>query len=451
MKMKILSITAQKPDSTGSGVYLTELVRGFAKEGIDQAVIVGIGKTDTVNLPEEVRVFPVHFETDELPFPVVGMSDEMPYRSTRYSEMTEEMTAQFAETFRRRLAEAVAEFQPDVILCHHLYFLAALVCEACKSKKRNCEADSGIVCAGNGGDGDSAPQRICVYGISHGSDLRQFKKNPWQREFIAKWIPGLDGIFALHEEQKAEICTLFGCGKEKVRVIGTGYNSDVFFIEENRKEERCGKCADGSDDVAKVDDADRTADLRLIFAGKISEKKGVKSLIRAMDFLGASVHLTLAGGAGNEQEYKEICELAEKSPCRIEFTGRMAQKELAERMNQNDIFILPSFYEGLPLVMVEAMACGLHVVCTDLPGIQPWLNANIPANGVVFVEPPEMVNEDEPVEESLPAFERRLAEAVRVAAKAELPRREDVERISWDGLCGRLSEMLRRIAGERIF
>ena len=31
--MKILSVTAQKPDSTGSGIYLTELVRGFKKKG----------------------------------------------------------------------------------------------------------------------------------------------------------------------------------------------------------------------------------------------------------------------------------------------------------------------------------------------------------------------------------------------------------------------------------
>ena len=40
--MKILSITAQKPNSTGSGVYLTEVVRQFAKEGHEQAVVAGV-------------------------------------------------------------------------------------------------------------------------------------------------------------------------------------------------------------------------------------------------------------------------------------------------------------------------------------------------------------------------------------------------------------------------
>lgn len=401
--MKILSITAQKPDSTGSGVYLTELVRGFEKMGIGQAVITGISVKDSVNFAESVQVFPVYFETEKLPFPVVGMSDEMPYRSTRYSDMTEDMTERFADVFRRTLAKAVEEFQPDVILCHHLYFLAALVRENVKSG---------------------------VYAISHGSDLRQFKKNPWQRAFIAKWIPKLDGIFALHKEQKTEICEVFGCEDEKVRVIGTGYNSDVFYIEEKTESEKW----------------ETGESLRLIFAGKISEKKGVKSLIRALEYLrdmtGKDICLTLAGGAGDEGEYQEIRTLAKESPCQIEFAGRLTQKELAKRLNQSDIFVLPSFYEGLPLVVVEAMACGLRVVCTDLPGIKPWLNENIPEHGVVFVEPPVMVNEDEPVEELLPAFERRLAEAICKAQKTRLSKCEEVERISWDSLCGKLKEIL---------
>ena len=37
--MKILSITAQKPSSTGSGIYLTELVKEYARQGFCQAVL----------------------------------------------------------------------------------------------------------------------------------------------------------------------------------------------------------------------------------------------------------------------------------------------------------------------------------------------------------------------------------------------------------------------------
>ena len=73
--MRILSVTAQKVDSTGSGVYLTELVRGFAKAGHQQAVICGTTWQDRICLPEGVAVYPVYYNTEELPFPICGMSD----------------------------------------------------------------------------------------------------------------------------------------------------------------------------------------------------------------------------------------------------------------------------------------------------------------------------------------------------------------------------------------
>ena len=398
--MKILSITAQKPDSTGSGVYLTELVKGFHKMGHQQAVIAGVTEEDEIQLPQTVEVFPVYYKTKELPFPVAGMSDEMPYESTRYSDMTEQMTEQFRNTFGRKIAEVTERFQPDVILCHHLYYLTSLVRELCPEKK--------------------------VYGISHGSDLRQMQKNPWQREYIQEQIGMLDQIFALHQEQKEEICRCYRCGEEQIQVIGTGYNSDVFYLSSEKKEERTVK--------------------RLIFAGKISEKKSVKSLLRSISYIPDAkdqIEIALAGGYGNEEEYSEICRLAQECPCKVTFLGKLPQKALAQELNQSDIFILPSFFEGLPLVIIEAMACGLRVVCTDLPGIQNWLQANIPENGVIFVEPPLMTNADEPILESIPAFEQRLANAILEVQHSRKPEQEAVKKISWDGLCLKLDEYFR--------
>ena len=120
--MRILSVTAQKVDSIGSGVFLTELVKGFAKQGHEQAVVCGTVREDIICLPDGVRLFPVFYKSEALPFPICGMSGEMPYESTRYCDMTEEMTGQLRDAFRKVLETAVAEFQPDVILCHHLYF-----------------------------------------------------------------------------------------------------------------------------------------------------------------------------------------------------------------------------------------------------------------------------------------------------------------------------------------
>jgi len=391
--MRILSVTAQKMDSTGSGVFLTELTRGFDKLGHRQAVVCGMAPEDTLCPIPGVDVFPVRYKTGELPFPVCGMSDEMPYESTRYRDLNGEMTGQLFSAFRSKLREAVDAFQPDVILCHHLYFLAALV--------REMYPD------------------IPVYGQCHGSDLRQIKKNPWQREWITGNIRNLDGVFALHAQQKETILETFGIPEEKVFTLGTGYHSGVFYLNEDAKSRRIpGK-------------------QRLIFAGKLSEKKGLCSLLRALSHLKhpECYELALAGGYGNAGEYRQICHLAEYAPCPVTFLGRLNHQELALEMNKSDIFILPSFYEGLPLVLIEAMACGLRTVCTDLPGIRPWLDRAIPENGTVFVEPPRMHNEDEPFPEDLPAFEARLARAIEIAQQRSLPDPALVGRVSWDSLC----------------
>ncbi|MBO5322830.1 MAG: glycosyltransferase [Oscillospiraceae bacterium] len=396
--MRILSITAQKPDSTGSGVFLTELVKGFRELDCPQAVVCGTVAGEEVSFPEGVMVFPVCYQTEELPFPVCGMSDEMPYESTRYRDLDGKMTQQLRQAFCARIAEAVEDFLPDVILCHHLYFIASLVRQMYP--------------------------RIPVYGQCHGSDLRQIETNPWQRQWIKEQIPKLDGIFALHEVQKERICQIFDLPAHRVRVMGTGYNSNVFFQNQSL--------------------ARNPEKTRYLFAGKLSEKKGVYSLLRCLRYLKQPERseLYLAGGCGSEEELEKVHKMAETCPCPVTFLGKLDQAALAAQMNQCDVFVLPSFYEGLPLVLIEAMACGMRTVCTDLPGIQPWLAQALPDSGAIFVTPPAFRNADEPIPEELPAFEMRLAAAMEAAARTHLPDGEQVARLSWGALCRRLMTIM---------
>ena len=107
-------------------------------------------------------------------------------------------------------------------------------------------------------------------------------------------------------------------------------------------------------------------------------------------------------------------------------------------MNRCDVFVLPSFYEGLPLVLIEAMACGMKTICTDLPGIQPWLNQAMDNCDTIFVTPPQMKNSDEPIVETLPEFEICLAEALELAAASPLPDPTRVMHLSWRSLCQKL-------------
>lgn len=395
--MKILSITAQKPHSTGSGVYLTQLVRAWDAMGCRQAVAAGLAPGDRTHFPAAVDLFPVHYETADLPFPVVGMSDEMPYPSTRYRDLSPEMVRQLSRTFRQAVQQAVEALDPDLVVCHHLYLLTALVRQW-------------------------LPQRRVV-GVCHGSDLRQLGKNPLARDLIQENIPRLDGIFALHHQQRQEILRLFPCAAEKVRVAGAGYDPTVFF---------------------PAVDPRTGPEKHLIFAGKVTEKKGVFSLLRALERLPyprEALRVTLAGGHGPQGEFDAIQALAKASPYPVALPGPLPQPQLAELLREGDVFVLPSFFEGLPLVNLEAMACGCRVVCTDLPGIAQWYDSNLPGHGTLFVPPPPMGNLDEPDPQALPAFEARLAAALVQALDAPRTPAPDLSPLSWGAVA-------RRIAGE---
>lgn len=396
--MNILTISAQKPDSTGSGVYLAETVRGFERLGHRVQAVCGVDAADEPFVSKTCRLHTVRFNTAELPFPVVGMSDVMPYASTRYRDLTPAMVEQFKVAFAAAVKEAVREAQPDLVICHHLYLLTALV------------AQMGLACP--------------VVAVCHNTDLRQMRSHGLERDFIRAGIQRLDGILALHDAQIPEIAQVFGVDPARIRVVGTGYNDAVFYPVEGLRE---------------------LGLVRVAYAGKIARAKGVSSLLACLGrlpFAPGTFELRMAGGHGVPEEYQEARALAEKAPYPVTFEGKLSQPDLARLYNASDVFVLPSFCEGLPLVVVEALACGCKVVVTDLPGLRPWVTSQMPGAPVVYVEPPRMAGPDEPVAQDLPGFEERLAAALVEAAEMSQPTaaqaRACTGNLSWTMLAERM-------------
>ena len=414
LHMRILNVSAQKPDSTGSGVYLAETVRCQVAAGHDVAVVAGVAADDASELSEGVLFRPVRFDTEALPFHVAGMSDQMPYPATRYCDMTPSMTAAFAASFARVFEELDEAFGPDVVLCHHLYLATAVAVETFAHRR--------------------------VFAVCHSTDLRQMGKHGLERDRIVAAMRRLTGVFALHEAQKEEIVRVYGVDPARVHVVGTGFNAAIFNV---------GK-SDACDDDVRAG-----APVELVYAGKIWKKKGVPSLLEAVDLIetahqegarrggGSSprLRLCLAGGHNDPGEYAGIVARAARCVSDVAFLGRLSQTDLAQAYRRADIFVLPSFFEGLPLVVIEALACGCKVVTTDLPGIRPWLDANAPGAPIVYVAPPLMRGVDEPFEDELPAFERRLADAIEACILLEAAP-FDVSHLSWEGLTARIVEAL---------
>ena len=402
--MRILHVIAQKPDSTGSGVYLHQLVSSLCSRGIEQAVLCGIDDGDSVNLPAAVRAFPVVFNTPQLPFHLCGMSDEMPYPSTRYRDLTPAMLEAWQGAYRQRLREALDAFNPDVVVCNHLYLLTALAVEEVQAR----------------------PRRIPVLGICHNTCLRQLSQHGLERERIHAAIPQLSRVLALHSAQAAQISEFFGIPQERIGIIGTAYDSRAFRplgVKPSLEGEPHGE--------PRID---------LCYAGKISYKKGVHSLLAALNLLPCRpgvVRLRLCGGVSNSFQKTAIELLMRENRQDVRLLGRVSLEELVGVMQTSQVFVLPSFYEGLPLVVVEALACGCKVVVSELPGLRPWIEEKLPGAPVWYVPLPRMTDVDEPLKRDLPAFEQRLADAIREAVLAP-PKTVDCSHLTWDALAARL-------------
>jgi glycosyltransferase involved in cell wall biosynthesis len=124
---------------------------------------------------------------------------------------------------------------------------------------------------------------------------------------------------------------------------------------------------------------------RLLFVGNLSERKGVTDLLQALShpgFANLRFELVLAGGgdvAGYQTKANQLG--LEKM---VHFTGWSEQKQVAALMAQADVLVLPSYDEGLPLVILEALANGVAVVCTPVGEIPSALHHGVTA---CFVQP----------------------------------------------------------------
>jgi len=413
--VRILHVIAQKPGQTGSGTFLLNLIRVAARRGHAQCLIAGIASGDLdydQYLPENLLFIPVLFGTGELPFPVPGMSDEMPYPSTRYREMTDEMLSLWKRAFTRALKEAAA-FHPDLIIVHHLWLLAVLVKEL---------------------------YPLCpIIAVCHGTEFRQLISVDRLSDEVIAGCRQLNRILALTTLQKKDIETLYGINRERIIVTGSGFNRGIFYPP--------GKRA-------------RNDKTKALYAGKLSGAKGVPSLLRAVSQLplAESDFQLILAGSGSGHEYEEIRSLANACSFKIHFTGQLPQAQLGQLMRECHLFIMPSFYEGLSLVTLEALASGLWVVSSELPGMHEWVGPRLTETGIVeYVPLPRLRAADVPFREDLPLYEEKLTYGiVKQLARVKLHNsepeegwREIVAKYSWEAVFSKIEDIYRGLGKDK--
>jgi glycosyltransferase involved in cell wall biosynthesis len=376
MNGRILHVLSQRPSRTGSGVTLEAVVRLAGQAGWDQAAVVGVPAGEpapaVADLPAR-RIFPVTFadgsgKQADLPFPVPGMSDVMPYPSSVWSRLTADQLARYRRVWRDHLAGVIARFRPHVIHANHVWLVSSLL-------------------------PDIAPQMPLLV-TCHATGLRQMQLCDHLADEVVAGCRRARHFFALRQDHRDQLARLLEVDAGRITVTGVGFRDDLFHRSDRTKP-----------------DPDS-----LLFVGKYSRAKGLPWLLDAFDRLRrrrpAAVLHVAGDGSGPEAEQLRQ-RMAAMAPAVVRH-GQLGQHDLAGLMRRCRVCVLPSFYEGVPLVLAEAAACGCRVVATDLPGVMEQLAHHLGE----FLHPvalPELAGIDTPVPEQLPAFVDRLCEGLSAA------------------------------------
>ena len=190
--------------------------------------------------------------------------------------------------------------------------------------------------------------------------------DPWHRRFFYKIaMKKSNKIIAVSNETKESIIKREKFSPDKILVIPSGLNIDKY-----------------SRDVSGMKKVQKNDSLFVIgVVARLNYIKGHVFLIRALKEVKAvfpNFQCRLIG----DGEYKPVInELVQKLGLseHVQFMG--FRRDIPEQLKQLDVFVLPSLSEGLPMVILEAMAASVPIVASSVGGIPEVIKNNV--NGIL--------------------------------------------------------------------
>ena len=196
----------------------------------------------------------------------------------------------------------------------------------------------------------------------HGSDIKILPKlkSQW-RQLITEALTQAAAVIAVSQELRREVLQL-GVPVDKVYCIPNGVDCRLFSAAGSHRPDKDG--------------------WHLLYVGRFVEAKGLRVLLAALAKVrsqGRDVSLTLIGGhstTGTAEPFLSQVKALNLSE-HVSFEAAVPWEELPPYMAAADLFVLPSFSEGLTTSLVEAMACGLPVVATRCGGPEEVVNEEV--------------------------------------------------------------------------
>ena len=208
-------------------------------------------------------------------------------------------------------------------------------------------------------------------------DFHPKERIDYFEKYFLKNIIKSDAIITGSEFSKREILENLDFKDEDVHVIYHGIDHNLFRV---------------------YDDLNIDSELpkKFIFSvGSIEPRKNLIGLLKAYNLLSNDIKdeykLVLAGFKGWEND--EIMNIINKNKENIIYLGFISDIELAKVYNLSSCFVFPSFYEGFGLPVLEAMACGAPVVCSDSSSLP-----EVGEDAVVYCNPYDIENIKDKIE-----------------------------------------------------
>jgi glycosyltransferase involved in cell wall biosynthesis len=190
------------------------------------------------------------------------------------------------------------------------------------------------------------------------SEIKDMHFSYWDEKMLMNDSQGCNGVdfFLVPSKFVKDSLLQSGIQESKIKMVPYGVNIQQFNPVENKK---------------------ISGNLKLLFVGSITYRKGIHRLLNVIHKM-PNVEVYLAGTYDKSSKIY----LNYKDYENIHFLGFITRDILNDLYNECDVFVLPSFCEGMAMVGLEAMASGLPMICTSYSGVNDVVEDGV--NGFVY-------------------------------------------------------------------
>jgi glycosyltransferase involved in cell wall biosynthesis len=165
------------------------------------------------------------------------------------------------------------------------------------------------------------------------------------KPFVLKWaLRAASFVAVFTEDQQLAMHQRYGIDASRIKIIPNGVGEQFYYDKPRAPHQK----------------------FRLLFVGRLEAQKNLQLLLRALDSVSEQFDTTIVGEGSQLDELQAT--VASLKLANVTFAGRADGEDLLHLYREADAFVLPSEREGMPLVLLEAMAMGLPTVATKVTG-----------------------------------------------------------------------------------